>query len=54
MLYPFISVGLIVVFIICLLYILFVKRDFEGQKNNILVGLFFLVIWGIIYYYLLV
>lgn len=54
MLYPFISVGLIVVFIIYLLYILFVKRDFEGQKNNILVGLFFLVIWGIIYYYLLV
>ncbi|MHC5353895.1 hypothetical protein ACYSNX_06895 [Myroides sp. LJL115] len=52
MIYPFISVGLLVAFIVYLIYVIGVKKDFKRQKNNVFAGLFIVLIWGVIYYFL--
>lgn len=53
MTYPFIAVGLIAVFIAYILYLLLIKKDFKTFRSVIYPGLLFIVIWGIIFYFLL-
>lgn len=51
MTYPFIPIGLIAVFVVVVLYLLIIKKDMKLFKNVLYPGLFFSVIWGIIYYF---
>ncbi len=54
MTYPFIPIGLIAVLIIYLLYLALIKKTIKSKfKTVVLPGLFFVGIWGIIYYFLL-
>ncbi len=53
MTYPFIPIGLIAIFIVYVLYLLFIKKDTKKVKTVLFPGLFFIVIWGVIYYFLL-
>lgn len=52
MVYPFISVGLVAVFIGYVLYLLFVKKDMRKLKSILPIGLFFIVAWVLVYYFL--
>jgi hypothetical protein len=52
MTYPFIALGLIVVFIIYVLYLL-VKKDMKRLNTVLYPGLFFIVLWAAIYFFLL-
>jgi len=40
---------LTIAFLIWCIYHLLIKKDFQSQKNNFYLGLFFMVIWAIIY-----
>ncbi len=51
MTYPFIPIGILALFIIYILYLLIVKKDIKKFKEVLYPGLFFLAIWGIIYYF---
>ena len=53
MTYPFIPIGLFAVFVVVVLYLLIVKRDMKKLKAVLSPGLFFIVIWIVIYYFLL-
>lgn len=53
MLYPFISIGLIVIFIVYVFYLLIIKKDRKQLKSVLYPGLFFIVIWAVLYYFLL-
>lgn len=53
MTYPFIPIGLIVVFIAVVLYLLVIKKDMKKFKNVLYPGVFFIAIWAVIYYFLL-
>lgn len=53
MTYPFITIGLIAVFLIYSLYLIFIKKDFKRFKAVIFPGLFFIAIWIAIYLFLL-
>jgi hypothetical protein len=53
MTYPFIAIGLIAIFIIYSLYLLFIKKDLKKLKTVMYPGLFFIAIWGVLYYFLL-
>ena len=53
MTYPFIPIGLISIFIIYVLYLLLIKKDKKKLKSILYPGLFFIVIWLVIYYFLL-
>lgn len=37
-------------FLVWCVYHLFIKKDFQAQKNNFYFGLFFMAVWAIIYY----
>ena len=50
MTYPFIAIGLIAIFIIYVLY-LFVTKNKTKARAVLPVGLFFIAIWAIIYYF---
>lgn len=52
MVYPFISIGLATVFVVYVLYLLFIKKDMKKLKSIVPIGLFFIVIWILIYYFL--
>lgn len=49
MTYPFIPIGLIAVFVVVILYLLIIKKDMKLFKTVLYPGLFFIVIWGVIY-----
>lgn len=51
--YPFIPAGLIAVFIIYVLYLLLIKKDTRKFKAVLYPGVFFIAVWGVIYYFLL-
>ncbi len=51
MLYPLLPIGLIAVFIVYIAYLLFVKKDIKKFKTVLYPGIFFIALWGIIYYY---
>jgi len=54
MTYPFIPLGLIVVFTFYILYLAFVKKNLRSKiKTVLLPGLFFIAMWAIIYYMML-
>jgi hypothetical protein len=53
MTYPFIPIGLLTVFIIYVVYLLFIKKDLKKFKAFFYPGLFFFAIWGAIYYFLI-
>jgi FtsH-binding integral membrane protein len=53
MTYPFIPIGLIAIFIAYVLYLLIVKKDIKKVKSVLYIGLFFIAIWVVIYYFLL-
>jgi len=40
-------------FIIWLLFRLFIKKDLKKNTNNLIIGIIFMVVWGVIYYFLL-
>lgn len=50
MTYPFIAVGLTVVFASYLLYLLLIKKDIKTFKAFLYPGLFFIAVWLLIYY----
>jgi hypothetical protein len=53
MTYPFISIGLIAIYIVYVLYLLIVKKDIKKINSILYPGLFFVAIWGVIYFFLL-
>jgi len=53
MAYPFIPIGLIIVFIVYVLYLLIIKKDMKRLKILLFPGLLFIAIWALIYYRLL-
>ena len=53
MTYPFIPIGLISIFILVILYLLIIKKDMKQLKTVLYPGLFFIVLWAFIYYFLL-
>lgn len=53
MTYPFIPIGLIAIFIIYVLYLLFTKKDMNKLKSLLFLGSFFIAVWAVIYYFLL-
>lgn len=53
MLYPFVSIGLIVIFAIYILYLLIIKKDLKQLKTVLFPGLFFIAVWAVMYYFLL-
>ena len=53
MTYPFIPIGLIAIYIVYVMYLLLVKKDTKKIKSILYPGLFFIAIWGVIYFFLL-
>lgn len=53
MTYPFIPIGLITIFIVYVLYLLIFKKDIKKINSILYPGLFFVAIWGVIYFFLL-
>lgn len=52
MTYPFITLGILIVFIFYAFYLLVIKKDKKRLKSMLVPAVFFLVIWGVIYYFL--
>lgn len=50
MTYPFITIGLTIVFVVYLLYLLLIKKDFKKLKAFLYPGLFFIAVWVAIYF----
>lgn len=50
MLYPFITIGLLVAFIGYLLYVLLIKKDRAKLKTVLFPGIFFIGVWVVMYY----
>jgi CRISPR/Cas system endoribonuclease Cas6 (RAMP superfamily) len=46
------AIGLIVVFIGWILYRLIIKKDLKKNLNNLYLGLFFIGIWTLIYFFI--
>lgn len=54
MTYIFIPIILTVIFIVYVLYLAFVKKNIKSKLQTIVLpGLFFIIAWGFIYYFLL-
>ncbi len=53
MLRLFIPIILIIVFAFWALYRLLIKKDWRQHLSNFYMGLFFIGIWGLIYFFLL-
>jgi len=54
MIYPFITIGLLAVFIIYILYLAVVKKDLKSKMQTVVLpGLFFIGVWVVLYYFLL-
>ena len=52
--YTFIPIGLVVVFIIYVLYLALVKKNIKSKiQTVVLPGVFFIAVWGLMYYFLL-
>ncbi len=51
MIYPFITIGLIAIFIIYILYLAFVQKNLKSKLQTVVwPGLFFIGVWVILYY----
>lgn len=53
MLRLFIPIGLMAVFACWVLYHLLIKRDLKQQLSGFYMGLFFIGVWGLIYFLVL-
>lgn len=53
MLYPIISIGLVVVFVLYLLYMGLIKKDLKSKFSTVVLpGIFFVIVWLVIYWLL--
>jgi len=50
MLRIYIPIALIILFIFWTLYRLLIKKDLKSNMNNLYFGLFFIGLWGLIYF----
>lgn len=53
MTYPFIPIGLIVLFIAYVLYLIITKKKLKNHKQILYPGLFFIGVWAVMYFFLL-
>lgn len=54
MLYPFITIGLLVAFIAYILYLAFVTKDLKQNLSKVVYpGLFFISVWAGLYFFVL-
>lgn len=54
MLYPLISIGLAAIFLMYLCYLAFIKKNLKANISTVVLpGLFFLVTWVVMFYFLL-
>jgi FtsH-binding integral membrane protein len=53
MLRLFIPIALIAVFLSWALYHLLIKKDLKHQLSNFYIGIFFMAVWGLIYFLIL-
>lgn len=54
MTYPFIPIGLIILFLGYILYLAIVKKNLKSKiKTVVMPGIFFIGIWAVIYFFLL-
>ena len=51
--YILIPFGLIAVFVVYVLYLLMIKKDMIKFKAVVIPGLFFIVVWLVLYYFML-
>lgn len=49
MLYPFIPIGLIAIFFVYVLFLIFIKKDKKQLKVVLYPGLSFIAVWAVIY-----
>lgn len=53
MLYPIISIGLAIAFLVYLLYLGLIKKDLKSKISTVVMpGVFFLITWFVIFYLL--
>lgn len=53
MLRIYLPIAFLIIFIGWVLYRLLIKKDLKNNLNNVYVGLFFIGIWGLIYFFML-
>jgi len=54
MLYPFIAIGLLIVFVAYILYLAFVKKDLKQNLRKVVYpGIFFISVWASLYFLVL-
>ncbi len=54
MTYPLVPIGLIIVFIAYVAYLAFVRKNLKSKINTVVLpGLFFIIVWLVIYYFIL-
>lgn len=46
------AIGLVIVFIGWILYRLIIKKDLSKNLNNLCLGLFFIIIWALFYFFI--
>jgi hypothetical protein len=46
----FLPIGFLVIFVGWVLYRLLIKKDLQRNRNNFYLGLFFIIIWVLIYF----
>ncbi|MFA7444852.1 MAG: hypothetical protein WCY89_02815 [Flavobacteriaceae bacterium] len=52
MIYPFITIGLVVAFIIYVLYLALIKKNLKSKTQTVVLpGLFFIGVWLGVYYF---
>jgi len=52
--YPFIAIGLLIVFVAYILYLAFVKKELKQNLNEVVYpGLFFISVWAGFYFLIL-
>jgi hypothetical protein len=46
------AIGLVIAFIAWILYRLIIKKDLSKNLNNVYLGLFFIIIWALFYFFI--
>lgn len=46
------AIGLVIAFIAWILYRLLIKKDLNKNSNNVYLGLFFIIIWALFYFFI--
>ena len=53
MAYSFIPLGLIAIFAVYILYLVFIRKDWKKAQTLLYPGIFFIAVWAVIYYFML-